>query len=179
MVPLRLTMRCVVAAIILVAGSLTVGAQTSSQRASNAKELDPADPRAQRASALAKLLLAPTPQEAVRYLQTHAAEGSPAASATETQIRELHATIGSRFVVDRLIEGAEDEVVVLLNNATSERGGRMGLRITIERAAPHRIREVRMLQSQQRREADLRSSSAKRCGVAFAICSPYEEQNRQ
>ena len=117
------------------------------ERVSNARELDPDEPRAKRAIGLATLLTGTDLAEAQKYAKTHAAKD--VAAALQKQVKDLHATVASKFVVDRVVEGPEDEVLVLLNSASGGRGGRMGLRVTVERSAPHRIREIAAMQGRR------------------------------
>lgn len=145
---------CLLAAAAVVPSPL-VAQTTSAQRSANAVALDPDDPRARRAAALATLLVGANPGHAVHYLRRHAAPDSPAARQIDKQVEELRETIGPGYVIDRVLEVSEDEVLVLMTTASDARVGRMGLRVAVERKEPYRIREVQTVRSRRQSGAGL------------------------
>ena len=121
------------------------------QSVSNATELDPEDPRAKRASALATLLTGKDAAEAEKYWKAHAIPGSPAATDIAKQVKDLQTTFAAGFTVDRLIDGPDEDVLVMMNSTSGGRGGRMALIVKVERKAPHRVREVKPFEGRRQR----------------------------
>jgi hypothetical protein len=143
-------LRILAAALVLAIATLAAAQQQMTMI--NPEPLDPSDPRAKSAAAIASLLGARDFDGAVKYLRENASVDSVAAKVPETEVEPFRTAIAAAAEVDRILPGRGDtEVIVLLAPAGGGRGGRLALIVEMDPAAPHRIRKISSLQTQTRR----------------------------
>lgn len=118
-------------------------ADAQQQQITNARPLEPADPRGQRATALVNLLAAGDFDAAKEYLRAHAAPGAADAAAQVEAVRSLFE--GGGLQLANVLEGRNDDVLAVLTGGGG--GGRVSVIVDVEREAPHRIRAVRSMAS--------------------------------